>query len=402
MGKYITGVCSREELDELLAAVKKDPHSKDLAITLHEYWERSKDEMPVGNVDWDSRFRTMMDQTGTLSDEAAGPRAVPLPRWSFYLAAASILIILACAAWFGYSVSSRGNADRTARKTEGLFKNDVLPGGNKAVLTLANGSSIILDSAQNGTLGVQANTRVLKIANGFLAYESGHKGAGGRQPVYNSIATPRGGQYQVMLPDGTKVWLNASTILRFPTGFIGKERRVELTGEAYFEVTKNASMPFKVSILPAAGTGEKETREVEVLGTSFNVMAYKEEGIMRTTLLDGSVKIKDEKTENVLEPGQQAQSTLSAPGIKVVSDVDVDAVVAWKNGYFNFNKEDIRTVMRQLSRWYDVDVSFSGNVHDRLFWGGIQRNLPLSVVFRILEKSGVQFSIDGKKVVVMM
>jgi ferric-dicitrate binding protein FerR (iron transport regulator) len=175
---------------------------------------------------------------------------------------------------------------------------------------------------------------------------------------------------------------------------------VEISGEAYFEIVKDPARPFKVSIF--SSTGVCTGREVEVLGTSFNVMAYSDESMIRTTLIEGAVKMKNGTAENVLEPGQQAQSPADRPDIRIVRDADVAAAVAWKNGYFNFNKENLQTVMRQLARWYDVDVSYMGIPNDRLFWGGMERDLPLSAVFKILEKSGVQFSIEGKRVIVTM
>jgi transmembrane sensor len=282
-----------------------------------------------------------------------------------------------------------------AKKTP--LTHDVLPGGNKAILTLANGSTVTLDSAQNGSLGIQDNMKIVKKANGLLAYEKDGKTSGNGQPLYNMISTPKGGQYQVVLPDGSKVWLNASSSLRFPTDFSRTERKVEISGEAYFEIVKDASRPFKVAIF---SKGVCTGHEVEVLGTSFDVMAYQEENMVQTTLVDGAVKVRNGKAENVLEPGQQSRGAMDLPGMRIIQDADVAAAIAWKNGYFNFNKEDLRTVMRQLARWYDVDVSYIGSQNDRVFWGGMQRDLPLSSVFKILEKSGVQFSIEGKKVIV--
>jgi ferric-dicitrate binding protein FerR (iron transport regulator) len=399
-GKYLAGTCTREELDELLLLVNKEPRSKELVKVLQQHWESAHEKAPAEGVDWDARFHTMMQQTEVMAGHEAPP--VSIRRWRWYMAAASVLIFLICASWFGYFLSSKGHATGMATAKTEHSQQEIFPGGNKAVLTLANGDKVILDSAQNGSLGVQANMKIVKITSGVLAYKraASDELRATRELLYNTIATPRGGQYQVILADGSKVWLNASSSLRFPTSFTGKQRNVELTGEAYFEVAKDVARPFKVKVLPGAGGGE--TREVEVLGTSFNVMAYSDEKMIQTTLVDGAVKVRNGKDENILEPGQQAQSGPGVQGQKVIADVDVAAVVAWKNGYFNFNKEDLRTVMRQLARWYDVDVSYIGNNNDRVFWGGMQRDLSLSAVFRILEKSGVQFSIDGKKVIVTM
>jgi len=398
VGKYLAGTCTREELDELLSLVNKEPRGEELVKVLQQHWESAGEKAPAANVDWDARFHTMMQQTEVMARDEAVP--VSIPRWRWYMAAASIIVILLCATWFVKVLSSRGPAAGVATAKTRHDQQEILPGGNKAVLTLANGDKVILDSAQNGSLGVQANMKVVKITSGVLAYKKGNAVSGSDMSLFNIISTPRGGQYQVILADGSKVWLNASSTLRFPTSFSGKQRNVELTGEAYFEVAKDAGRPFKVTVLPGASGGG--VREVEVLGTSFNVMAYSEENLIRTTLVDGAVKVRNGKDEDILAPGQQAQSMLGAPGQRVIADADVAAAVAWKNGYFNFNKEDLRTVMRQLARWYDVDVSYVGNNNDRLFWGGMQRDLSLSAVFRILEKSGVQFSIDGKKVIVTM
>jgi len=400
VGRYLAGTCSREELDELLSLVKRDPHNKDLAGVLQYHWDSADKKASAGEVDWDLRFRTMMQQTEDMNEEKTA--GAYIPRWRWYIAAASTVIIIVCGTWFWYSISTRSRASSSVPVAVKAASrpHEILPGGNHAVLTLANGTQVTLDSAQNGSLGVQANMRVIKIANGVLAYEKNHSVSRDALPLFNIISTPKGGQYQVVLPDGSKVWLNASSSLRFPTGFTGKQRNVELTGEAYFEIARDAEKPFKVKIGPSGAKGN--VQEVEVLGTSFNVMAYSDESVIRTTLVDGAVKVRSGKAENILEPGQQAQSSLEEQGIRVIADADVAAAVAWKEGYFNFNKENIQTVMRQLSRWYDVDVSYVGKDDGRVFWGGMQRDLPLSAVFTILEKSGVQFSIEGKKVIVKM
>jgi transmembrane sensor len=397
MGKYLSGTCSRAELDELLEQVGNHPENKELAALLYEQWEKADERPPV--VDWDTKLRAIMRQTATNEEES---EAIPImPRWRWYAAAASILIIFVSGIGFWAYISSRKHAGQAvAKATAGSLPHDAQPGGNKAILTLANGARLTLDSVQNGSLGTQANMNVVKKAAGVLAYEKAGDAAGYNQPLFNMVSTPRGGQYQVVLPDGSKVWLNASSSIRFPTNFTGVERKVEVSGEAYFEIVKDPARPFKVSIV--SSTGVCSGKEVDVLGTSFDVMAYGEENMIRTTLVDGAVKVRDGEAEKVLEPGEQAQAFPDKQGLKVIRDADVAAAVAWKNGYFNFNKENIKTVMRQLARWYDVEVSYTGVENDRLFWGGMQRDLPLSAVFKILEKSGVQFSINGKKVVVTM
>jgi len=274
-----------------------------------------------------------------------------------------------------------------AKKVE--KKNDVAPGGNKAVLTLADGSTISLDDAQNGSLTQQGNMKVVKL-NGKLAYES--TGSQSQQTLYNSIATPRGGQFQVTLPDGTQVWLNAASSIRYPTAFTGSARKVELAGEAYFEVAQNAKMPFIVQVQHA---------EVHVLGTHFDVMAYKEEEMLKATLLEGSIRFTSGSNSNILKPGQQ--SRLMPDGrVSVENDVNLDEVVAWKNGVFHFESAGIESVMRQLSRWYDVEVVYQRPPGSGSFHADMPKNTNLSMALKALELTGkVHFQIEGKKVIVL-
>jgi len=268
------------------------------------------------------------------------------------------------------------------------FKDDVAPGSNKATLTLADGSMIDLDDAKNGTLTQQGAAKVIKL-DGKLMYDLASEKT--KKVVYNTIATPKGGQYQLELPDGSLVWLNASSSIHFPTSFTDKERRVEITGEAYLEVAKDASKPFIVAV---------NKSEVQVLGTHFNVNAYNDEEELRTTLLEGVVKFVDGNNTSLLQPGQQSQLAKNG-SVKVVSNVDVDEVVAWKNGLFSFENAGIETIMRQLSRWYDVDIEYKGKTDD-IFVAEMNRNIKLSDVLRALELTGrVKFEIDGKKIVVM-
>ena len=301
--------------------------------------------------------------------------------------AASVIGLLLVGAFLFYNRNTSKETVNAAVK-EQRFKNDVLPGGDKATLTLADGSTVVLDDAQNGTLAQQGNSKVIKLG-GKLLYDPTNKNS--KEIVYNTISTPNGGQYQLELPDGSLVWLNATSSIYFPTSFVGKERRVEITGEAYFEVTKNRDMPFIVAVNGA---------EVQVLGTHFNVNAYNDEDNVKTTLLEGSVKFVSGANTNMLKPGQQSQLTTEGM-IKVVSNVDVDAVIAWKNGIFDFENAGIETVMRQLSRWYDVEIDYKGKPDD-LFIAEMRRNIKLSDALKALELTGkVKFEIQGKKIIVM-
>ena len=289
----------------------------------------------------------------------------------------------------GYFLSKQNSPEDeikpTARKEK--HKNDVLPGGNKAVLTLADGATILLNDEQNGELAAQGGTKVLKL-NGRITYQPSASGSG--TTLYNTITTPRGGQYQVVLADGTSVWLNAESSLRFPTDFIGKERKVEIRGEAYFEVAKREAMPFVVSVNGAT---------VQVLGTHFNVQAYADEAMLQTTLLEGAVKFVAGNSTVTLKPGQQSQLNKNGD-VAVVSGIDTDKIVAWKNGYFVFDGEGLSTITKQLARWYDVDVTGAHKIEDR-FYAEIPRSTKLSDVLHALELTGkVHFMIEGKKVYV--
>jgi transmembrane sensor len=335
------------------------------------------------------------DVQHTIKSNAAP--VVPLYRRPFFrmaVAAVLILIIGAGALWF-IPGSSHGLA-KTADTA--LHQNDVLPGGNKAVLTLANGSAIILDSAANGELAKQGNTTILKTAGGQLAYNILNEKPA--EVLYNTLATPRGGQYQLVLPDGSKVWLNAASSIRYPVAFTGGDRNVEITGEAYFEIAKDKAKPFHVK---AYGM------KVEVLGTHFNVNAYPDEPGIRTTLLEGSVKIVMARQTQGGQPAQQGQQELILlPGqqarvernITLVKAADLDQVMAWKNGLFNFNDADLQTVLRQLARWYDIDVKFEGSGPARSFHGKITRDLNLSQVIRVLQAVEVKFRIEGRTLIV--
>lgn len=277
----------------------------------------------------------------------------------------------------------------------------ILPGGNKAVLTLADGSEIILDSAQNGTLTQQGNSKVIKLDNGQLAYKM--NGSSDGAVSYNTISTPRGGQYQITLPDGTMVWLNSASSLKFPTAFTGSNREVLLNGEGYFEVTHVSSaavqkVPFTVSVNPSsAGGGMKVT----VMGTRFNIMAYKDEDAVKTTLVEGSVAASNNTGKVIIKPGQQAGIKNNASQFKV-ADADIKEVLAWKNGEFRFKEMNIKTIMRQLERWYDVNVEYSGDLTGITLSGVVPKKDDISQLLDVLETTGkVHFEIKGRNVTAM-
>jgi transmembrane sensor len=299
-----------------------------------------------------------------------------LRRYRLPAAAAAILLLL-ISTWL-LEQRRPGNPDNHVP--------DAAPGGNHAILTLSNGQKIILDSAKNGALAIQNNTQVNKLNSGELEYTAGQ---GRPSPeIYNVLTTPRGGQYQLKLPDGSKVWLNAASSIRYPTAFTGHDRHVTITGEAYLEIAPDPAKPFSVS-LDGAG--------IAVLGTEFNINAYPDEAASRTTLIRGAIKINN----LILRPGEQAESRPGSP-IKIIGDADTDEVLAWKNGLFHFDRADIRTVMRQLARWYDVDVSYDGPPPPGKFTGEIGRGLTLTQVLHGLAQTRVHFKIEGGKKLTIM
>ncbi|MGN6181768.1 MAG: FecR family protein [Mucilaginibacter sp.] len=302
-----------------------------------------------------------------------------------YAAAAVILLIASVTIFI---MRKDGNSRSNTKQTAQVIR----PGGNKATLTLSNGKRIVLDEAHNGRIAQQSNVNITKTANNQIVYAA--TGNGSEQAAYtlqNTISTPNGGQYQLVLPDGTRAILNAATSLTYPAEFHGSERLVQLNGEAYFEVAKNKKMPFRVK----AGN-----QTVEVLGTHFNINAYTDEAFVKTTLLEGSVKVSSGENSTLIVPGEQAITNDGQVGAIVKRIVDVDKETAWKNGLFSFEDEDLKSIMRQVARWYDVKVVYAGNLPDEKFIGEISRTSNLSDVFKILELNHVHFDVQGKTVTV--
>lgn len=390
---YINNLLTREELAHFLQLLQNEEYATRFKNSIEPLFGDNSFSALADQNKADIIFQKLMDtaameeKTRRVNEMTLKPR-VKILTFSRIAVAASVIGLLLFGAYSWFSRMDKKEI-ATSEIKNSSYKNDVLPGGDKAMLTLADGSTIVLNDAQNGNLVQQGNTKVIKL-DGKLAYNAANAGIG--EILYNTISTPRGGQYQVELPDGSKVWLNAASSLHFPTAFVGKERRVEISGEAYFEVAKNKSMPFIVSV---------NGSEIQVLGTHFNVMAYNDEDAVKTTLLEGSVKFASGNNSSLLKPGQQAQLTTEGQ-VKVVSDVDVDEVVAWKNGMFDFEDASLGTVTRQLSRWYDVDiVNQNKNIED-LFVVEMPRSSKLSDVLKVLELTGnIKFEIDGKKIIVM-
>ena len=309
--------------------------------------------------------------------------------------AAMILMAISIALYF---YSNRKLTEAPAEQfAEINTHNDILPGNNKAILILADGSRISLDDAERGLLASQGNTAITKTSNGEIVYEKNPAAKKKNVPVrfaINTIQTPKGGKYQVRLPDGSKVWLNSASTLSYPTAFTGKERIVKLKGEAYFEIAPNKAVPFRV---------ESDNQIVEVLGTHFNVNSYDNEDFTKTTLIEGSVKVILNTKSNIsgktrlLKPGEQSSINSSKSDIKI-ENVDTEKAIAWKNGYFKFKNTPIQEIMREVERWYDVELIYEGNMPTDEFTGFVSNDVNISAVLKILEQSGgVKFTVKGKK-----
>ena len=391
--QYAADSCTRQELVELLRAIDDSKNDQDLESSLQAIWQELTGSDAASFVDRERVFSNI------ISHPAFGTSGTNR-LWFRRMAAAAVFLLLAGA---GVYVISRRPSQKTIPAPIRAIA-DVRPGGNKAILTLADGSTLVLDSSHNGELGQQGNTRVIKLDSGRLAYRVMAADGAVASLQYNTITTPRGGQFQVVLPDGTKVWLNAASALRFPTSFDKGRREVDLSGEAYFEVAKE-KIPFTVHIYSSAAGmggagGQQPVSGIDVLGTHFNVNAYSDEAAVTATLLEGSIRLTAQEGQKMLRPGQQGIYSKAGGMLRVVPDADVEAAIAWKNGYFPLDGVGIEVLMRQLSRWYDVDVQYEGPVTEREFGGQMPRASNLSEVLRILEESNVHFRLEGKKLVV--
>lgn len=302
----------------------------------------------------------------------------------YWAAAAAIVLLLSAGAWF---LASRETQE--AAKIAGTPETIIQPGRNGAILTLADGSEIVLDSLRNGLVAKQAGAQVT-LANGQLQYNASGSATDAMQ--YNTISTPKGRQFRLLLPDGSAIWLNAASTVRYPVVFSATERHVSISGEAYFEIAKDPQRPFTVSV--------NDRQQISVLGTSFNVNAYIDESQIQTTLLQGSIRLKTAARTILLQPGQQAQQS-SDGAVTVQPDVDSDRVMAWKNGAFNFNDLSLEAAMRILERWYDITVVYENGVPDVRFGGEIDRNVNLDELLKILGRTKLKFRIeDGRTLVI--
>lgn len=323
-------------------------------------------------------FSYILEEANRRTASPPAVKTMSLRRW---WAAAAVLLLLGT----GFYFLTRPKPPVVVAQSPG---NTIQPGREGAILTLADGSQVVLDSLKNGVITQQGTTDV-KLRNGQLLYNS-RNGAASPSLAYNTVATPRGRQFRVLLPDGTAVWLNAASSLRYPVAFPEGERNVTVTGEAYFEVAADARKPFTVKT--------ENGTVIKVLGTSFNVNAYTDESALRATLLQGKILVKTSTANQVLLPGQQA---VVGTSITVDAHANTGQAIAWKNGIFNFQQAPLEVVMRQISRWYDVEVVYEKNIPAITFGGEMGRDLELKDVLEFLQESGVHFKLSGRKLTVM-
>lgn len=378
--KYLHGTASKEEEEKLLQW----------------YWRESslESEWELNSSQSENELKSMI-YAKIIEHDETDSNQLSKSKINFSRLGAPLLftLIVILSAYFYSARVQKESADKIIASVK---PNDILPGGSKAILTLADGRKIELDESENGILVNQGGIKVHKNSDGIIEYTFSKQkrntivASDEAEPVYNTIETPVGGKYQLNLADGTKVWLNSSSSLRFPIFFSEDNREVELKGEAYFEVSKDFKRKFSV---------RSGIQTVEVLGTQFNINAYSDEKSIKTTLFEGEIRVIDLKTNDskLLKPGEQSNVDQSIQ----IKRIDTQTEIAWKEGYFYFKKADIETVMRQLGRWYGVTARYEANLPEHHFSGAISNNLTLLEVLEILEKSDIHFSLDGKEVIVM-
>lgn len=323
--------------------------------------------------------------------EVANKVLRPQHKFRWVAVAATILLFTVIGIYF---YSYKNTAKQQVAQNH-VFKNNIQPGCNKAILTLGNGKKIVLDDVKNGQLAVEGNVVITKDVDGHIIYNATNqtsKAMATAAIAYNTITTPKGGQYQVRLPDRSSVWLDAASSISFPSTFTGDKRQVQLAGEAYFEVAKDRAKPFLVNV--------EDKQQIEVLGTHFNVQAYPDDRDIKTTLLEGSVKLLYKNKQAILKPGQTAVNNTDQS--LIIKPADIYEVMAWKNNMFVFNNENIKSIMKRLSRWYDVDVVFEGNVEKVNFFGNYSRSKSLVNLLKDIELTEkVHFKIKGRRVTII-
>jgi len=384
--KYFDKTASQSEREELFQHLSVAP-DEEISSLMKNVYDTDKNETVSSLPDkGEEVLNAVFAKTNTNRIDSFSAKSIKRGRsWFKYASIAALLLISFTLGIFSYKVNFK-TSDSSQKELTDIIE----PGGNKAVLILANGATIDLDNVSNGEIANEMGVRISKTTDGHLVYDlSKSSDSQNIQLAYNTIKTPRGGQYQIVLPDGSKVWLNAESSLKYPTIF-AEERRVELKGEGYFEIMRDENSPFIVST---------DRQDVTVLGTHFNINSYKENQVIKTTLLEGSVKISnshakkhDATFSKILKPGEQA--VVNQDAIKV-SKVNVSNAIAWKNGLFRFENTNIKEVMEEFSRWYDVEVEFEGTIPDIKLWGSVYRNVSASEALDILGYFNLKYRIKN-------
>ncbi|MGN6418800.1 MAG: FecR family protein [Pseudobacter sp.] len=380
--KYIKGEANAEEVDRLMEMINQAEYDPRLKALLEEAWIQYSDELAVLSQDEAADILEKVLHTEAVIPERKGSSVYRILGWSV----AAAVVLTAGLLWLFNNQQSVKTAP--AQIASNNTKKDISPGTNTAVLMIGEGSMVVLDSASDGLLDRSLNGQIIK-QDSLISYR--HVQHTGGSVRYDKIVTPLRGTYQLELSDGTKVWLNAASSLRFPVVFTGEDRTVEVTGEAYFDVAHNPNRHFVVKVM-----NNKEPVTVIALGTGFNVSAYGDEENIRTTLVNGIVKVTASGKEKTLKPGQQL--TVSDKDKLELKTVETDRVVAWKNGIFDFEEDHLRDILRQLGRWYGVQVE--GQVPDKYLTGVVRRNVNLSEVLKMLESAtkGVGFTIEENSI----
>ncbi len=397
--KYIHKEYTIEERNEFLEMVAHEGYA---AILKKLISDEVKDTVVDHEMDDDTANEIFNNIVKTAHDEEdLNIHYIHTPKkYRFKWWAAAILIISAGSIYFFLNHTHSKVLANNFVKARPLV-NDIAPGHSGAILTLSNGKKIVLDSLKNGLLANQGNVNILKNGD-RISYRDQENSKG--EILYNTMTTPKGRQYQLELSDGTKVWLNAASSITYPTVFPGKERKVQITGEVYFEVKpillssgkdQKKKMPFTVLINSSANA----KREIHVLGTHFNVNAYDNENAAKITLLEGSVKVVNNNASVTIKPGEQAVMENQSNQMSVVN-ADINEAVAWKDGFFSFKNASIETIMRQVERWYNVDVVYNGQKPTDHYGGEVSEDVNASEMLKVLEVGGIHFKIEGKKIII--
>jgi ferric-dicitrate binding protein FerR (iron transport regulator) len=392
---YLDNRIGIEEMTELKSYMCEPGCDAELEALVTEVWEETGRQDRAVSIRSESMYDKIWNDPRVQPLQQPITRSLSKMRVPYWRLTAGLAAMLFLAFGLFLYFKSGGENPSPAFLAKHTVQEVIVPGGNKALLTLADGRVIRLDQAGDGLLANEAGTRIVKTEDGQIFYEPVNINGTKSGPSYNTISTPRGGEYRVILPDGTKVWLNAESSLHYPSRFSSDKRIVELVGEAYFEVNKQ-HIPFFV---------KSSVQTVEVLGTHFNVNAYKNNSSVKTTLLEGSVRVSGATIKGsgtkVLQPNQQSAVSAGVDAIRV-SSVDASKAVAWKNGYFAFYDENIVQVMSTLARWYDIDVIYQGDMSNKMFGGTISRFENIETLLKTIELTGsVRFRIEGRKVIVM-